>query len=207
MPFRSLTSTSFGATALGSVGMMAWLWLSGCDNDYPIAPTACDDWCYATARADCKEDASPDDCVTDCEETALGRRYPACEPAWITLTECYRAAPDSDFTCIDDYSEPSNTLCLDERRAANYCVSEGQGLCFDKCVRRVEACGGTLGDCEEECSTATDGCVAEQIEYDRCLVKAPVECSTGVAPSELQCCEQLVALLECAGYEGEGCPG
>lgn len=206
MPFRSPSSTLPGGAVLGSVNAIACLWLFGCDNDYPIAPTACDDWCYATERADCEEDQSPDDCVSDCEETALGRQYPECEPEWLTLSECYREAPVSAFTCVEDYSQPSNSLCLDERRAANYCVSERTGLCFDRCVREVEECGGTLVGCEEQCWVSTEGCDAEQLELDRCLVEAPVVCSAGESPGDLRCCEQLVLLLECAGYEGEGCP-
>jgi hypothetical protein len=33
----------------------------GCQNDYPLEPTACDDWCYATERGDCapQDPASP----------------------------------------------------------------------------------------------------------------------------------------------------
>lgn len=205
MPFRSPSSTLPSGAVLGSVSAVTCLWLSCCDNEYPIAPTACDDWCYATERADCEEDESPDDCVSNCEETALGRQYPECEPEWIALSECYRDAPDSAFTCVDDHSEPSNSVCLEARRAANYCVSERTGLCFDRCVREVETCGGTLADCEHRCSIATDGCETEQLELDRCLVQAPVECNAGSPAADLPCCEPLVARLRCAGYEGEGC--
>ena len=201
MPFRSLRPTLFVSASVATC-----LRLVACDNDYPIAPTECDDWCYATQRADCEEDESPDDCVSICEETALGRRHPECEPAWISLSECYRDAPDSAFTCVDDYSEPSNTLCLEERRAANYCVSERTGACFDACVREVEACGGTLADCEERCGTPVAGCEQEDLEFQRCLADAPVLCSASGSPDDVPCCEPLVALLECAGYEGDACP-
>ncbi|HEU5073489.1 MAG TPA: hypothetical protein VFU02_04940 [Polyangiaceae bacterium] len=213
MPFRPRGSTPTGSTALGFTCLLACLSLFGCGDDYPIAPTACDDWCYATQRADCPEEASPDDCVSDCEETALGRQHPQCEPEWITLGECYRDAPDSAFTCVEEHSEASNTLCVAERRAANYCVSEQAGLCFDQCVRETEVCGGVLGHCEEECSLiaeATDGCNGERLELDRCLVQAPVACGapgSSESSAQLYCCKPLVALLECAGYEGPGCEG
>lgn len=206
MPFRSLTSAPLGSIALSSSSLLAGFWLLACDNDYPIAPTECDDWCYATQRADCEEDESPDDCVSNCEENALGRQHPACEPEWIRLSECYRDAPDSAFTCVQDYSEPSNSLCLDERRAAHYCVSELAGSCFDRCVREVETCGGTLADCEQHCSGTTEGCETEQLDFERCLVQAPVVCSSGGSLAEPACCEPLVALLRCAGYDGENCP-
>ncbi|HEY6724265.1 MAG TPA: hypothetical protein VI197_09540 [Polyangiaceae bacterium] len=201
MPFRPTNATVFV-----SANVSLCLGLLGCDNDYPIAPTACDDWCYATQRADCEEDDSPDDCVSECEETALGRQHPECESAWITLSQCYRDAPDSAFSCLDDYSEPENSLCLEERRAGAYCVSERAGLCFDKCVREVEACGGMLADCEYQCSASVAGCETEQLELDRCLEHAPVTCRTDEQPADVPCCEPLVALLRCAGYEGEGCP-
>lgn len=213
MPFRRVVSiaarwTVRGSPVLGWSGVAAWLSSISCDDHYPIAPTACDDWCHATQRADCEEDESPDDCVSICEDTALGRQHPECEREWITLSGCYRGAPDSAFTCVDDYSQPLNTLCLEERRAANYCVSERTGVCFDQCVREVVVCGGALGDCEWECSLSSAGCDREQLELDRCLLEHPVVCHAGGSPESpevVHCCEPLVALLECVGYAGPGC--
>ena len=202
MAFRSLSSWS----AQGTVA--AGLLLFGCDNDYPIAPTACDDWCYATQRADCEEDGEPDECVSDCEATSLGRQHPECEPEWVTLTECYREAPDSSFTCVNDYSEPLNSLCLEERRTANYCVSERNGVCFDQCIRKAEACGGGLGNCEWECTQATEGCETEELELHRCLLQEPVICraeGSPELPDDLQCCEEFVAFLECDGSASPSC--
>lgn len=201
MPFRSPSAPAFV-----SVSVAACFGLFACDNDYPIAPTACDDWCHATQRADCKEDESPADCVSSCEADALGRRHPECEASWLALSECYRNAPNGAFSCVDGYSRPSNTVCLNERRAANYCVSERMGSCFDKCVREAEACGSALATCEHECSTTSEDCEQEHLELDRCLSKAPVLCDSAGPPGELPCCEPLVSLLRCAGYEGEGCP-
>lgn len=181
----------------------------GCENDYPIAPTACDDWCHATQRADCKEDEAPDDCVSTCEATALGRRFPRCEPEWIAVTDCYLQAPDSDFVCVGGYSQPLDSVCLEARRQANYCVSEHTGLCFDHCVREVELCGGSLTDCEWNCASSTPGCDSEQLELDRCLSAAPIVCmEDGSAESvdDIQCCEPWVELLDCFGYEGPACP-
>ena len=217
MPFRSPGSTVLGSTVFDSLSftssmaaaLAALLLALGCDNDYPIAPTECDDWCHATQRADCTEDEEPDECVSICEESALGRQYPECEPEWVELTECYRQAPDSAFTCVKDYSQPLNSLCLEQRRAANYCVSERAGLCFDRCVRDVEACGGTLSDCEWQCSVEIeDGCAAERLALDRCLLEEPVVCraeGSPDSPDDLRCCERQVALFDCAGYPGLGC--
>ena len=138
-----------------------------------------------------------------CEESALGRQYPECEPEWVELTECYRQAPDSAFTCVRDYSQPLNSLCLEQRRTANYCVSERAGVCFDQCVREVEACGGTLSDCEWQCDVETEEeCATEQLEFDRCLLEEPVVCPAEGSPDcldDLRCCEPLVALLACTG--------
>lgn len=180
----------------------------GCENDYPIAPTACDDWCHATQRADCKEDESPDDCVSNCEATALGRRFPRCEPEWLELTDCYLQAPDSAFVCVADYSQPLDSVCLEERRRANYCVSETTGLCFDQCVRKTEMCGGSLTDCEWECSSSTTGCDSQQIELYRCISEVAIVCvPDGSAESvdDRACCEPWGQLVECLGGEDPGC--
>jgi len=172
----------------------------GCENDYPIAPTTCDDWCHATERADCQEDESPDNCVSNCEATAVGRRFPRCEPEWIELTDCYLEAPNSAFVCVADHSQPSDSVCLEQRRQANYCVSELTGLCFDHCVRAVEMCGGSLTDCEWKCSSSTHGCDSQQIDLYRCLSEKAIVC--GSEESVPGCCEPWLQLLECLGYEG-----
>ncbi len=43
---------------------------SGCQGDYPIAPTACDEWCNASIEGDCF-DYDPAACVASCERQGL----------------------------------------------------------------------------------------------------------------------------------------
>lgn len=197
MPFRQLSAP----VDLGIFLLLCAL-LLGCENDYPIAPTACDDWCYATQRAHCREDHAPEECVSICEDTALGRRIPRCEPEWIELGKCYRRAPDSDFICVRGYSQPQNTVCLAERRRLNYCVSERSGVCFDNCVRTSLACDEQLSDCEWTCPWPIEDCEKEQHRYEVCEAEHPVEC-TEAPENTANCCNEALALLECAGFEGD----
>jgi len=46
--------------------------VGACDTPYPLPPTACDDHCNATQRANCSDD-DPAACVRDCEQAGDGR--------------------------------------------------------------------------------------------------------------------------------------
>jgi hypothetical protein len=177
-----------------------------CQPDYPLAPTACDDWCYATQRAGCEEDY-PEGCVSDCEENAVGRRMPRCEPPWHELTACYRAAPDSDFLCVADETRPP--ICAPERIALANCVSPTTGSCVASCLREAAECPQPARDCESDCRLLTPGCDAADRALYQCRLAQPVDCR---APGpdrrpleQIPCLPETLTLLQCAGF-GQGSP-
>jgi hypothetical protein len=175
-----------------------------CDDDeYPIAPTLCDDWCLVTQRAGCDEDY-PEGCVSDCEDEAIGRRLPRCEPAWRSLIECYRGAPASDFSCLEDESQPG-LVCLEQRLALARCASPLAGQCLDVCLREARECDRYDLACEERCDLLLSPCDGEQRALYECQLAAPVDC---VLPEEetrdldeIPCLAEIGALLECAGFD------
>ena len=76
---------------LVQLGAVAAL-LGACQNDYPLEPTPCDDWCYEVERTMCWG-MEPAECVAECEE--WGRpKNPECVPLWDDLLDCYRQLPD-----------------------------------------------------------------------------------------------------------------
>lgn len=176
--------------------------LPHCQPDYPLAPTACDDWCYATQRAGCEEDY-PEGCVSDCEEKAVGRRIPRCEPPWRALGDCYRAAPDSDFLCVADESRPL-PICGPERIALADCISPTTGSCVASCLREAAECPQPARACESECRLLTPGCDAADRALYECRLTQPVDCrSSGPdqRPAEqIPCLAETLTLLACAGF-------
>jgi hypothetical protein len=183
------------------------LLLARCQPDYPLAPTACDDWCYATQRAACEEDY-PEGCVSDCEEKAIGRRVPRCEPPWRALTDCYRAAPDGDFRCVADESHPL-PICAPERTALADCVSPTTGSCVASCLREAAECPQPARDCEDECRFLTPGCDAAERALYQCRLAQAVDCRAPGAdqrpPEQIPCLPETLTLLACAGI-GPGSP-
>ena len=181
--------------------------LLSCDPDgYPIAPTLCDDWCFATQRAGCAED-EPERCVSECERSATGRMHPECEPEWVTLTECYRAQPQTSFLCTpgEDKSAPRE-VCLAERAALAGCAEPGASTCFENCVAEVNACGGRLVACEQACTQPAAGCEVEQQNLEECKLGKPLYCGSPEEdprkPEDIPCLAEIGALLECAGWPG-----
>lgn len=89
-----------------------------CANEYPIAPTFCDDFCRATLRPHC--DSQPEDCVRECELQAI---TPPCESARAELSTCYAQAPDEAFVCGGwGYSvRVRDRVCESERDALLTC--------------------------------------------------------------------------------------
>jgi hypothetical protein len=195
--------------ALGSVSfVLAALGALRCDNPYPLAPTACDDWCLATQRASCEEDY-PEGCVSNCEQRSIGRRFPRCEAPWQALTQCYLGAADSDFQCIDDESRPK-PICIDERVAYSACASPLRGSCLQVCLRQAVECAQPERVCEGQCRLGTPSCQQlEQALYD-CELREPVDCTDPQTDtrdvSEIPCIAEIGALLDCAGFEPPPAP-
>jgi hypothetical protein len=176
--------------------------VSACSDPYPIPATDCDDFCYATQRAECSEDY-PEGCVSQCEREAVGRRYPKCQGLWHELTACYSAAPDDAFACVADESRPGD-ICLSERAALAECASLGGDLCVRNCFHQANECSTDPAECEAHCYAPSEGCQAEQIAYDTCALEAPVYCGTPEQdtrqPEDIPCFGEILSLLDCAGF-------
>jgi hypothetical protein len=101
-----------------------------CANEYPIAPTFCDDFCRATLRPQC--DSQPEDCVRECELQDIA---PACESAQRELLACYTAAPDDAFVCWGWGSSVRvrDGVCETERDALLVCELPTIEPCLDFC--------------------------------------------------------------------------
>lgn len=71
--------------------------LGGCQNDYPLEPTPCDDFCRATQRPSCA-DNDPAWCVANCEDQQIAQLdQPGCQDLWDAALACYAALPDEDI--------------------------------------------------------------------------------------------------------------
>jgi hypothetical protein len=186
-----------GAALLLSLGALVH-----CQPGYPLEPTACDDWCFATQRQGCEEDY-PEGCVSDCEANAIGRRLPRCEALWLALSDCYRAAPDADFSCVEQHSRPG-PICAGPRTELAQCVSPTAGRCVESCLREASECNHPERDCESECQTPTPGCEARDRALYACRLASPVDCpppGPDQRPSEqIPCLEETLTLLQCAGF-------
>lgn len=187
-----------------AIGAMPWLpvllALSSCSDPYPLPPTRCDDFCYATQRAGCLED-DPEGCVSECESRGFLRQAPECGQAWDARNACYLEAAGSEFTCVEDLSAPSGDLCMDERRALIGCVSPLASLCFENCVRDQDTCGGDPGRCDEDCLAQDNRCEERAAAFFRCALRAPVSCippeDDDRMPEEIPCLGEIGAWFAC----------
>jgi len=194
---------------LSSQGRAAWSLLltaalallsGGCESEYSLPPTACDDYCHATLRGNCADDA-PADCVRDCEKANTATVRDRCAAAWRARDDCWLTAAPSAFSCQDKHSKIAD-ICLDERRAFAECVSPGSGSCFDQCVRQAQACGSTLSDCEAGCSNPTPACRSASVAFNTCLLGYPVDCGNGSEPdtrdpAHTPCYYEALGVLAC----------
>jgi hypothetical protein len=111
-------------------------------------------------------------------------------------------APASAFFCAENHAQFTD-ICLMERRALTECVAPGGGACFDECLRRAQACGAKLSDCEDGCRSTNSGCAAVSSAYYTCLRGYPVDCGNGGdagarGPDDIPCYDQALELLACA---------
>lgn len=179
---------------------------SRCEGSYSLPPTACDDWCFATQRAGCTEDY-PEGCVSECEDEAIGRRYPACEAPWLQLSACYRDAPRSAFVCADGESTALG-VCFDERIAVFACASPVMGACMEACIVQATGCGRSGRACEQRCASPTPSCEAEALALYACQLAGPADCENPETdtrpPEDIPCLAEIGALLTCAGFTSDG---
>src|SRR5262245_4743292 len=129
----------------------------GCDNDYPLAPTPCDDYCVALQRANCPEDW-PEQCVSECELVFSPTRFPDCAPEFDTLVACYQGLGDDDFECSDERSVARAESCEEEQFQQRACLEPIVFRCRTLCERFVEHCEAELEPCLLGCHSVQPGC-------------------------------------------------
>ncbi len=73
---------------------------SACQGDYPIAPTACDEWCYVTESWECGKNYQRDPavCVATCERQGITAN-PECSAELTAVLECFRGLSESEKSC------------------------------------------------------------------------------------------------------------
>jgi hypothetical protein len=111
-----------------------------CQSEYPIAPTACDEWCHVTRDFRC-EFYDPADCVWQCELRDLPWDGP-CRVPFDAAMDCVRNSPEElaalcsfgDLSGGDpppEFSEPpsgfSRAICNLEFAALSTCSKAGPG--------------------------------------------------------------------------------
>lgn len=117
-----------------------------CDQeDYPLDPTFCDDWCHVLLRPGC--DQEPENCVRNCERSlAVGECFPLQE----ALLDCYHATPASEFTCsgqgFQATARPDELVCPSERDALIECAYPDVLACLNRCRDLEMEHTGDAGD-------------------------------------------------------------
>jgi hypothetical protein len=158
--------------ALSAFGVV--LSFLGCDNDYPIAPTPCDDWCLATQRANCKEDW-PEKCVSGCAFDWGPSTEAACYDTFQALLACYARADDSDFFCRGGYSTPADSVCEEERDRDQRCRWASESGCTSFCNGILETCEDIV-ECPLNCESSACGEAGQNVV--RCLWQSRDVCGT-----------------------------
>lgn len=102
----------------------------GCQNEYPIAATFCDDFCHATIPSGCPYE--PENCVRDCE---LWRVRTECRGALDTLLGCYRDASSDAFVCrgAGEGVVVRDQVCQTERDRLHTCQLPEMNECLAPC--------------------------------------------------------------------------
>jgi len=93
---------------------------SACQNEYPIEPTPCDDWCHATETCGWSD---PADCVDACEEQGLTPQSPECRARWDEAIGCFNAAPEGAVCRTMTMASGDEQDCSAEREAVWECAS------------------------------------------------------------------------------------
>jgi hypothetical protein len=95
---------------------------AACQNDYPLEPTPCDDWCYATERVACGN-SDPASCVAACEAEGSAPGPPECRELWEAALSCYQQLPD-EALCPWQFSDEAvfSDVCGPEMNAYMSCI-------------------------------------------------------------------------------------
>lgn len=99
------------------------MWLLSCQDGYPIAPTACDDWCEATKEFVCTSVRyEPARCVALCEEQGFTHKE-GCEAQLRAVIECYASAPPPPGPRCSAASDMAAPECASKTAELTLCMS------------------------------------------------------------------------------------
>jgi hypothetical protein len=99
------------------------VWLLSCQDGYPIAPTACDDWCEATKEFVCTSVRyEPARCVALCEEQGFTHKE-GCEAQLRAVIECYASAPPPPGPRCSAASDMAAPECASKTAELTLCMS------------------------------------------------------------------------------------
>ncbi len=142
----------------------------GCQDEYPIAATFCDDFCHATIPSGCPYE--PENCVRDCE---LWRVRTECRVGLKDLLGCYQDASSDAFVCRGrgDAVVVRDGVCQTERDQLLTCQLPDMSECLEPCrqlqqladtaaasdvVMPVTESSGAGGSEEEQCPLIEQSC-------------------------------------------------
>lgn len=147
-----------------------WWWafglgLLGCDREYPVAATYCDDWCEWMVAA-CPNPYDPAECVTDCERRRKDDAYP-CVLEHEVLLDCIQTAFRAQQYCDNP---PSSSACGAEREALRSCAAGGpEGIAGVECAVYCTNLQPFSSDCSwEESSACQDDCMRRGLGHAQC---------------------------------------
>lgn len=158
-----------------------------CQGSYPLAPTACDDWCEATKELQCGF-YSPAGCVAECEQSGRASR-PECRQQFDAALACYQ---NSEIPCDEDdpfYFFPGPYPC----------ETEAQNL--DSCIYTCVGCqsGGSV-QCGRYCAAA-DATRCGRIDVQACRSF----CDGSGLPAKYECGATFEALIQCLEQTSVSC--
>ena len=176
----------------------------GCSERYPIAPTACDDWCSLDFSKGCipgimpnRGADSPAECVADCENSKAPKE-PECIPLFETYVDCMKrglATDDCSLTGITHEYCNSEVIHLS---VCQTCAQSDCTLCNNYCgLKNPNHCvvSSEMGTYFFDDSITRDDCV------DSCqntlMPQVYPECVPLFA-TYLECTERVFASADCS---------
>jgi hypothetical protein len=166
----------------------------------------CADLCAAAAEAMCENDATEEQCVSECR---FGIRLEVCSSQWDALFEC---TGDSEPSC-NDQGEVTWPECVAEYADVISCAygdamdPDLEAPCEASCAAQASVTcenSPTTSDCESECGllgAAVPVCKAEYLAYLGCAQDAEFACDEEGTPEPTGCTSTSLPFLACVVTE------
>ena len=184
--------------------MSLGLAIVGCDRDYPISATFCDDWCEATVKGCPSYD--PAQCVAACEADPQLRTESSCSIERLDLIHCAQLAPEDELICVSEIREGGP--CAAESDALFTCNSGGaEGIMAFACESLCGAIAYAHSDepdavCPGDCIQRGLGrpeCEPERSQATSCLYSSCRETDVELELCSMDDCERQLADLDTCG--------